>query len=112
LKAAALNSYVVRAEGDGRVWTDVLALDSAHDYDPLWQRFVDLGVVVTVHSPSMGLQLRQSSSRYMFNHIGNIAASSDAFAKGLVFGGVPHRFPALTFGFLECGVAWGVQLLF
>jgi predicted TIM-barrel fold metal-dependent hydrolase len=112
LKAAVLNSYVARAEPDGRVWTDVLALDSPHDYDPLWQRFVDLGVAVTAHSPSMGLQLRQSSSRYMFNHIGNFAASSDAFAKGLVFGGVPHRFPALNFGFLECGVAWGVQLLF
>src|SRR3954468_1549197 len=112
LKAAALNSYVARTERDGRMWTDVLALDSAHDYDPLWQRFVDLGVAVTVHSPSMGLQLRQSSSRYMFNHIGNFAASSDAFAKGLVFGGVPHRFAALNVGFLECGVAWGVQLLF
>jgi hypothetical protein len=48
----------------------------------------------------------------MFNHIGNFAASSDAFAKALVFGGVPHRFPNLNFGFLECGVAWGVQLLF
>jgi predicted TIM-barrel fold metal-dependent hydrolase len=112
LKAAVLNSYVARAEPDGRVWTDVLALDSPHDYDPLWQRFVDLGVAVTAHSPSMGLQLRQSSSRYMFNHIGNFAASSDAFAKGLVFGGVPHRFPTLNVGFLECGVAWGVQLLF
>jgi predicted TIM-barrel fold metal-dependent hydrolase len=112
LKAAVLNSYVARAEPDGRVWTDVLALDSPHNYDPLWQRFVDLGVAVTAHSPSMGLQLRQSSSRYMFNHIGNFAASSDAFAKGLVFGGVPHRFPTLNVGFLECGVAWGVQLLF
>jgi Amidohydrolase len=112
LKAAMLNSYVARTGPDGRVWTDVLALDSPHDYDPLWQRFADLGVAVTVHSPAMGLQLRQSSSRYMFNHIGNFAASSDAFAKGLVFGGVPHRFPALNFGFLECGVAWGVQLLF
>jgi predicted TIM-barrel fold metal-dependent hydrolase len=112
LKAAVLNSYVARAEPDGRVWTDVLALDSPHDYDPLWQRFVDLGVAVTAHSPSQGLQLRQSSSRYMFNHIGNFAASSDAFAKALVFGGVPHRFPTLHFGFLECGVTWGVQLLF
>jgi len=111
-KAAVLNSYVARTEPDGRVWTDVLALDSPHDYDPLWQRFAELGVAVTVHSPSQGLQLRQSSSRYMFNHIGNFAASSDAFAKALVFGGVPHRFPTLNFGFLECGVAWGVQLLF
>ncbi|MFA5885012.1 MAG: amidohydrolase family protein [Acidimicrobiia bacterium] len=112
LKAAVLNSYVTRTAPDGRAWTDVLALDSPFDYDPLWQRFTDLGVAVTVHSPTMGLHLRQSSSRYMFNHIGNFAASSDAFAKALVFGGTPHRFPTLNFGFLECGVAWGVQLLF
>jgi hypothetical protein len=47
----------------------------------------------------------------MFNHIGNFAASADAFAKALVFGGVAQRFPRLRFAFLECGVAWGVQLL-
>lgn len=90
---------------------DVLALDSPYDYDPLWQRCVDLGVAVTVHSSSQGLGFRQSASRYMFNHIGNFGASSEAFAKALVFGGVLARFPTLRFGFLECGVAWGVQLL-
>ena len=62
-KAAVLNSYVVRTDSRRpQSWTDVLALDSPHDYDPLWQRFVDLGVAVTVHSPSQGLALRQSSS--------------------------------------------------
>jgi len=111
-KAAVCNNVVARTEPDGRAWTDMLALDSPYDYDPLWQRFADLGVAVTVHSPTMGLPLRQSSSRYMFNHIGTFAAGSDAFAKALVFGGVPARFPSLHFGFLECGVAWAVQLLF
>lgn len=111
-RAAVCNNVVARTEPDGRAWIDVLALDSRYDYDPLWQRFVDLGVAVTVHSPTMGLPLRQSSSRYMFNHIGTFAAGSDAFAKALVFGGVPARFPTLHFGFLECGVAWAVQLLF
>ena len=33
---------------------DALGLDSAHDYDPLWQRFVDLGVTPTFHSTGMG----------------------------------------------------------
>ena len=112
LKAAVLNSYVARTEPDGRTWTDVLALDSTYDYDPVWQRFVELGVAVTVHPPSQGLHLRQSSSRYMFNHIGNFAASSDAFAKASCSAARRHRFPTLNFGFLECGVAWGVQLLF
>ena len=111
-KAAVLNSYVPRPAVGNGPWTDVLALDSEYDYDPVWQRFADLGVAVTVHSPTMGLALRQSSTRYSYNHIGNFAASSDAFAKALVFGGAAARFPALNFGFLECGVTWGVQLLF
>lgn len=110
-KAAVLNSYVVRTDGPGLPWTDSLALDSPYDYDPLWQRFEDLGVAVTVHSPTMGLALRQSSTRYSANHIGNFAASADAFAKALVYGGAAARFPRLNIGFLECGVTWGVQLL-
>jgi predicted TIM-barrel fold metal-dependent hydrolase len=113
-KAVMLNSFVARPlpeRGEGAQWLDVLALDSIYDYDPVWARCVDLGVAVTVHSPSQGLGLRASSSRYMFNHIGNFAASSDAFAKAVFFGGVTHRFPTLQFAFLECGVSWGVQLL-
>jgi predicted TIM-barrel fold metal-dependent hydrolase len=114
LKAVLCNNVVPRplagAEPGAR-WLDVLALDSVHDYDPLWARCVELGVAVTVHAPTMGTELRQSSSRYMYNHIGTFAASAEAFAKALVFGGVAQRFDQLTFGFLECGVAWGVQLL-
>jgi predicted TIM-barrel fold metal-dependent hydrolase len=113
-KAVMLNSFVARPlpeRGEGAQWLDVLALDSIHDYDPVWARCVELGVAVTVHSPSQGLGLRASPSRYMFNHIGNFAASSDAFAKAIFFGGVGHRFPTLHFAFLECGVSWGVQLL-
>jgi predicted TIM-barrel fold metal-dependent hydrolase len=113
-KAVMLNSFIARPlpeRGTGAQWLDVLALDSIYDYDPVWARCVELGVAVTVHSPSQGLGLRASSSRYMFNHIGNFAASSDAFAKAVFFGGVGHRFPTLHFAFLECGVSWGVQLL-
>jgi len=105
-KAVMLNDVVAR---DG--WYDLLAVDSAHDYDPVWQACLDLGVAVTVHSPSWGIGLRQSSSRYMFNHIGNFAASADAFAKALFFGGVLQRFPDLHVAFLECGASWAVQLL-
>jgi predicted TIM-barrel fold metal-dependent hydrolase len=105
-KAVMLNDVVDR---DG--WYDVLALDSAHDYDPVWQACIELGVAVTVHSPSWGIGLRQSSSRYMYNHVGNFAASADAFAKALFFGGVTNRFPELHVAFLECGVSWAVQLV-
>ncbi|TML08478.1 MAG: amidohydrolase [Actinobacteria bacterium] len=113
-KAVMLNSFIARPlpeRGEGAQWLDVLALDSIYDYDPVWARCVELGLAVTVHSPSQGLGLRASSSRYMFNHIGNFAASSDAFAKAVFFGGVGYRFPTLNFAFLECGVSWGVQLL-
>ncbi len=113
-RAAMFNSFVEReAPPGGRRshYVDVLALDSPHDYDPLWRRCVELGVAVTVHSSSQGVGMRQSSSRYMFNHIGNFGASSEAFGKALFFGGVMHRFPTLHVGFLECGVGWGAQLL-
>jgi len=111
-KAAVVNCCVSRKDPAGRSWIDLLALDSPYDYDPMWQRFTDLGVAVTTHSPTMGLDLRQSSSRYMFNHIGTFAAGSEAVAKALVLGGVANRFRDLNFGFMECGVGWGVQLLF
>ena len=112
LKAVMLNSFVARPATNGvGPWTDVLALDSVYDYDPVWRRCVELGVAVTSHSASMGVGLRQSATRYMYNHIGNFAASGEAFAKALVFGGVMARFPTLTFAFLECGAAWGVVLL-
>ncbi len=111
-KAVMLNSFVARPAADGAgPWLDVLALDSVYDYDPVWQCCVDLGVAVGAHSASMGVGLRQSSSRYMFNHIGNFGASGEAFAKALVFGGVLARFPTLTFAFLESGAAWGAVLL-
>jgi predicted TIM-barrel fold metal-dependent hydrolase len=111
LKAAVVNCCVIRSDGSGPPWVDVLALDSVHDYDPMWQRFVDLGVAVTTHSPTMGLHLRQSRSRYAYNHIGTFAAGGEAVAKALVLGGVAHRFPTLNAAFLEGGVSWGVQLL-
>ncbi|MEZ4332158.1 MAG: amidohydrolase family protein [Myxococcota bacterium] len=90
---------------------DWLGVDSEYDYDPFWRRCVELGVSVTCHGGSMGTDLRESPSRYMFNHIGHFAANAEAFAKALYMGGVTRRFPALRFGFLEGGVGWGVQLL-
>ncbi|HVM64715.1 MAG TPA: amidohydrolase family protein, partial [Acidimicrobiales bacterium] len=111
-KAVMVNSFVAReGSNGGGPWLDVLALDSPYDYDPLWRRCVELGVAVTVHSPSVGMGLRQSASRYMFNHIGQFSAGSEAFAKAIVFGGVMARFPSLRFAFLEGGAAWGAMLL-
>ena len=38
-----------------RVYIDALGVDSPYDYDPVWQKFVDLGIPVTSHSGSHGL---------------------------------------------------------
>ena len=92
------------------LWGDVLALDSAYDYDPLWAKCVELKVAATAHGQSQGFGLRRSHTNYMFNQTGHFAAAAHAFAKALFFGGVTARFPSLNFAFLECGVAWGCTL--
>ncbi len=92
-------------------WVDVLALDSPYDYDPVWQRCLELGVPVTSHAIGQGIGLRRSISNYMYNQTGHFADAGHAFAKALFFGGVTRRFPDLNFAFLECGVAWAASLL-
>ena len=94
-------------------WLDVIGLDSPHDYDPVWQRCLDLGISPTFHSGGRGraFGLRNSVSSFVYNHIGHFAAASEAVCKALILGGVTHRFPDLRFGFLEGGAGWACQLL-
>jgi predicted TIM-barrel fold metal-dependent hydrolase len=94
----------------GARWVDALGLDSAHDYDPLWQRFVDLDVTPTFHSTGMGWGSRTSPSSYVANHLGSFAAAGEALCRSLLLGGVMHRFPTLRFAFLEGGVGWAATL--
>ncbi|HVN63488.1 MAG TPA: hypothetical protein VMT58_02535, partial [Candidatus Binataceae bacterium] len=54
---------------------------------------------------------RRSPTNYMFNHIGGHAYQQGEFCRSVVMGGVPARFPELSFGFLECGAGWAVDLL-
>ncbi|MGQ0662815.1 MAG: amidohydrolase family protein [Pseudomonadota bacterium] len=92
------------------LWIDNLALDSDHDYDPVWAKCVDLKVAATSHSGSMGWGARGSTANFTYNHIGHFAAAGEAFCKALVLGGVTQRFPRLNFAFLEGGVGWGCEL--
>ena len=69
-------------------WIDPLALDSPYDYDPVWQRFTELGVAPTMHTSTMGWVDRTSISNVTYNHIGHFAAGAHAFCKALVLGGV------------------------
>jgi predicted TIM-barrel fold metal-dependent hydrolase len=89
---------------------DALALDSEHDYDPLWRRCVELGVAPASHTPGQGWGSRRSVSSYVYNHIGSFAASMEAFCKALFLGGVTRRFPRLGFGLLEGGAGWACLL--
>jgi predicted TIM-barrel fold metal-dependent hydrolase len=88
-----------------------IAIDPPHDYDPFWQRCVELGVAPICHTSHIGAQHRRSSSNYVFNHLGMFAGGSEHFCRALFLGGVTKRFPNLNFGLLEGGVAWGVTLL-
>ena len=92
------------------LWTDMYGIDSAYDYDPVWQRCRDLGVSPAFHSGSIGWGSRRSISNYMYNHLGHLAEGQHALAKSLFLGGVTRRFPDLAFAFLEGGVSWAVTL--
>lgn len=91
-------------------WVDNLAVDSLHDYDPVWAKCVELGVPATFHSSGMGWGSRNSVNNYVYNHIGNFAAAGEAVCKALFIGGVPKRFPSLKFAFLEGGAGWACTL--
>ncbi len=91
-------------------WMDTLCVDSPYDYDPLWQKCMDLKVAVTSHSSTVGFGSRVTTNHYIHNHVGSFAAAGEAFAKALVLGGVTKRFPKLNFAFLEGGVGWASEL--
>jgi len=92
------------------LWLDMYGLDSAYDYDAVWQRCRDLGVSPAFHSGSIGWGSRRSISNYMYNHLGHLAEGQHSLCKALLMGGVTRRFPDLAFAFLEGGVAWAVSL--
>ena len=91
--------------------TRSIVMDAPEDYDPLWRRCMELKVAPVCHTSSRGIGYRASPSNYVFNHLGDFANGAEFFCRSLIFGGVTRRFPGLSFGFLEGGVAWAVNLL-
>jgi predicted TIM-barrel fold metal-dependent hydrolase len=89
---------------------DTFAIESEYDYEPVWEKCVELKVAVASHSTTLGWGMRQSLTRYSHNHMGGLGEASGAFLKSLFFGGVTRRFPTLKFAFLECGVAWACNV--
>jgi hypothetical protein len=92
-------------------WPDVLGIDSAHDYDPVWRKCEELGYPATFHSASENMGLRNSPTNFVYNHIGHFGEAGNAVCKALFLGGVTRRFPRMRFAFLEGGVAWGCSVL-
>jgi predicted TIM-barrel fold metal-dependent hydrolase len=90
-------------------WYDTYGLDSLYDYDPVWQKCIDLGVVPTFHTPGYGFT-RYSLSNWVANHVGMFAAAGEGITRGLFLGGVTNRFPELRFGVLEGGVGFAASL--
>ena len=124
LKAIMINGLIHRPIGEGSAhdaskpnWgsgsgerIDTLGLDSEYDYDPVWRKCVELRVAPASHTPGMGWGSRRSISSYVANHIGSFGASMEALCRSLFLGGVTRRFPELSFGMLEGGVAWACEL--
>jgi len=92
------------------VWYEVFGIDSIYDYDPVWQKCLDVKIAPTFHSAGSNQALRNSPTNFTYNHIGHFADAGHAAAKGIFLGGVTRRFPELRFAFLEGGVGWGSQL--
>ncbi|MEE3325925.1 MAG: amidohydrolase family protein [Myxococcota bacterium] len=114
-KVAVLPGFVARpipgAENiRGARWLDSYGPDEPAAYDRVWARCAELGIAPTFHSSGMGWGSRTSQTSYVHNHIGNFAAGGEAICRSLMLSGVPHRFPELTFAFLEGGVGWGTNL--
>jgi predicted TIM-barrel fold metal-dependent hydrolase len=114
LKLVLMGGLVPRAErrADGTVVTrlDALGHASAHDYDPVWARCLELGVTPTFHSGAIGWGTRTSPDNYVANHLGSFANGQEGICRSLIIGGAPQRFPDLRFAFLEGGVTWACQL--
>src|SRR5207248_2736679 len=74
---------------------DVLAIDSQYDYDPVWQKCVELGIAPTFHSSASGQGLRNSPSNFVYNHICHFAAAGHAVLNAILLSGAARHFQKL-----------------
>jgi len=110
-RAVVLPGWVLRkVPGTDRTYLDTFGLESPYDYDVVWRYLETHGLAATFHSGGMSWGSRALTKNYMHNHLGHFGAAGDAAARGLLFAGVPVRFPRLRFAFLEGGAAWGASL--
>ncbi len=119
LKVATLGSMMRRANPAAladistarhSIWHETLALDSSHDYDPVWKKCEELRLPVTFHTPGLGSGFRVSPTNFVYNHIGHFSSTGEAVCKAMFLGGVTYRFPNMRFAFMEGGVGWACTL--
>jgi len=121
MKAAVFQQYASRpipalerehAGGACAQRPDYFSIDSAYDYDPVWQKCIDLGVAVTFHGTGTGFApwAKGSISNHVLNRVGMTGVSYSRVTASLTLGGVTRRFPNLPFAFLENGVAWAATV--
>ncbi len=120
-RAVVIPTYIPRpvpgfgdADDDTRrwaFWADTYGIDSDYDYDPFWQRCLELGVSIGTHTQGNGIGFRRSTANWVYNHIGHFAASGEALCKSLFLGGVTRRFPGLRVGAARGRRRMGMQPL-
>ena len=57
------------------VWYEVFGIDSIYDYDPVWQKCLDVKIAPTFHSAGSNQALRNSPTNFTYNHIRHFAAA-------------------------------------
>src|SRR6185369_11135662 len=55
-------------------WYDSIAIDSIHDYDPVWAKCRELRISPSFHNGARSILLRNSPSNFCYNHIGHFAS--------------------------------------
>ena len=65
-------------------WYDPIAIDSDHDYDPVWEKCRELRIAPSFHNGARSILLRNSPSNFCYNHIGHFASASRGHGQGLV----------------------------
>jgi predicted TIM-barrel fold metal-dependent hydrolase len=85
-------------------------IGSDMDYDPFWQRCVELGVSINGHGGAQNTHRRMSVDNFVYNRLGSFGVGNEHLCRSLFLGGVSRRFPTLNIAFLEGGVAWAGAL--
>jgi predicted TIM-barrel fold metal-dependent hydrolase len=104
------SAHAAADNGRSATWPEIFGLDSIYNYDAVWSKCAELGLMPTFHAGTRGTGFRTSPTNFVYNHIGHFAVAGEAVAKGLFLGGVTRRFPQLKFAFLEGGVGWACSL--